>query len=137
MEEIKMDFDPNCVFCQKTETDYITENTLAASFLDLYPVSKGHMLIVPKRHVRQIWSLTEDERHAIFELVEKNKAILDQKYHPDGYNIAINSGAAAGQSVFHCHVHLIPRYWNEEPRRKPVPGQFLVPPERPQFKGMD
>ncbi|WP_057802597.1 HIT family protein [Pediococcus stilesii] len=132
-----MDFDPNCVFCQKMETDYITENTLAASFLDLYPVSKGHTLIVPKRHVRQIWSLTEDERHAIFELVEKNKAILDQKYHPDGYNIAINSGAAAGQSVFHCHVHLIPRYWNEEPRRKPVPGQFLVPPERPQFKGMD
>lgn len=132
-----MDFDPNCVFCQKTEADYIVESDLAASFLDLYPVSKGHTLIVPKRHVRQVWDLTEDERHAVFSLIEENKAVLDEKYHPDGYNIAINSGAAAGQSVFHCHVHLIPRYWDSDPKRKPVPGQFLVPPKRPQFKGMD
>ncbi|MEF7455330.1 HIT family protein [Pediococcus pentosaceus] len=129
--------DPNCVFCQKTKEDYIVENKLAASFLDFYPVSKGHTLIVPKRHVRQLWELNEEERHAIFKLVEKNKAILDQEYQPDGYNVVVNSGAAAGQSVFHCHIHLIPRYWNEDPKRKPVPGQFLVPPERPQFKGMD
>lgn len=129
--------DPNCVFFQKTKEDYIVENKLAASFLDFYPVSKGHTLIVPKRHVRQLWELNEEERHAIFTLVEKNKAILDQKYQPDGYNVVVNSGAAAGQSVFHCHIHLIPRHWNEDPKCKPVPGQFLVPPERPQFKGMD
>lgn len=134
---MKMQVDPNCVFCQKTKDDYITENDFAVSFLDFSPVSKGHTLIIPKRHVRQIWELNEDERFAIFALIEENKAILDQQYHPDGYNIAVNSGAAAGQSVFHCHIHLIPRYWNEDPQRKPVPGQFLIPSERPQFKGMD
>lgn len=132
-----MKIDPNCVFCQKTEADYIVENELAASFLDFYPVSKGHTLIIPKRHVRQIWDVTTEERKAIWDLIEQNKAILDEKYHPDGYNVTINSGAAAGQSVFHCHIHLIPRYWSEDPQRKPVPAQYLIPNKRPQFKGMD
>ncbi len=61
-----MKTDPNCVFCQKTEADYIVENELAASFLDFYPVSKGHTLIIPKRHVRQIWDITTEERKAIW-----------------------------------------------------------------------
>jgi diadenosine tetraphosphate (Ap4A) HIT family hydrolase len=126
-----------CVFCQKTAADYITENDLAVSFPDLYPVSEGHTLIIPKRHVRQIWDLTAAERQAIWDLMEANKALLDEQFHPDGYNVAVNAGAAAGQSVFHCHIHLIPRYWNEDPKRHPVPGQFLVPTERPQFKGQD
>ncbi|AEV96070.1 HIT family protein [Pediococcus claussenii] len=129
--------DPNCVFCQKTEEDYVAENNLACAFPDLFPVSEGHTLITPKNHIKQIWELSKEERKAVFDLVEETKVVLDEKYHPDGYNIAVNSGAAAGQSVFHCHVHLIPRYWDSDVKRKPVPGQFMVPHERPQFKGMD
>lgn len=132
-----MEKDPNCVFCQKTETDYVAENELSCAFDDIRPVSKGHTLVTPKRHVRQVWDLTDEERKSLFSLVRETKKILDDKYHPDGYNIAVNSGAAAGQTVFHCHVHLIPRYWDHDPERKPIPAQFLVPPERPQFKGMD
>ena len=132
-----MDFDKNCVFCQKKGSDILIENDLAKSFLDFHPVSKGHTLITPKRHVKQVWDLSPDEMKAIQALVEENKKRLDNLYHPDGYNIAVNAGAAAGQSVFHCHIHLIPRYWDKDVKRNPVPAQFLVPKARPNLKNLD
>ena len=97
-----------CVFCQIT--DIVLENELALAFYDKYPVNKGHLLIIPKRHVEQYFDLTEQERIAIDELLFQGKKMLDEQYQPDGYNIGVNSGEAAGQTVFHVHVHLIPRY---------------------------
>jgi diadenosine tetraphosphate (Ap4A) HIT family hydrolase len=130
-----MDFDPNCVFCQKQPVDFVIESKLCIAFWDIHPVSKGHLLIVPKRHVAQIWEVTEAEKQALGQMVEDAKKLLDAQFKPDGYNVSINSGAAAGQSVFHCHIHLIPRYWNKVTKRVgAIPGQFLVPKARPEFK---
>ncbi|MGV0168558.1 HIT family protein [Furfurilactobacillus sp. WILCCON 0119] len=99
---------PGCPFCEKT--DIIIENDLAKAFWDIHPVNPGHTLIVPKRHVTDWWGLTNEEKAAIDELVVAMKAQLDDQYHPDAYNIGMNLGADAGQTVFHAHVHLIPRY---------------------------
>jgi diadenosine tetraphosphate (Ap4A) HIT family hydrolase len=77
---------------------------------DGFPVARGHSLIVPRRHVSSFFELTVDERLAILELLDRSKIQLDGQYAPAGYNIGINDGVAAGQTVMHLHVHLIPRY---------------------------
>lgn len=97
-----------CVFCQMK--DYILENELAYAIYDKYPVGKGHMLFIPKRHVKDFFDITKEEREAIFELIDEGKRLLDEKYSPDSYNVGINCGEYAGQTVMHVHVHLIPRY---------------------------
>lgn len=100
-----------CPFCERLKIDDIIMQTeLAAALEDIFPVSPGHTLIVPKRHESSYFSLSQKEVTAIFELVDLVKDILDSEFHPDGYNIGINEGAAAGQTVFHVHVHLIPRF---------------------------
>lgn len=106
----------NCAFCQIKEV--ILENDLALAFYDKYPVNKGHLLIIPKRHVEQYFDLTNQERAAIDQLLFEGKKLLDEQYQPDGYNIGVNCGESAGQTIFHVHVHLIPRYKNdlEDPR---------------------
>lgn len=106
----------------------IHENALACAFFDSYPVSPGHALIVPKRHVPDYFSLTADEKMDIDRAICSVKSMIDSKWKPDGYNLGINHGAAAGQTVFHLHVHLIPRYVNdvEDPRggvRGVIPGK--------------
>ena len=82
---------------------------------DGYPVSPGHSLIIPKRHVASFFDLSDDERTSLFRLLTEAKAGLDVEFKPDGYNIGINDGVAAGQTVFHLHVHLIPRYQGDLP----------------------
>lgn len=117
-----------CVFCQKSQRDFLLENNLSAAFFDFAPVSPGHTLIIPKRHVEQIWQLSAEEINSLWQLIEQTKQYLDRRYQPDGYNIGINAGTAAGQSVMHCHIHLIPRYVGKLPV---VPGvEQLIPPER-------
>lgn len=107
----------NCVFCNIKE-DVLFENELAVAFFDSFPVSKGHTLIIPRRHCEHYFELTKEEMSAIFELSQKVKDYLDQKYHPDGYNIGFNVKEAGGQSVMHTHMHVIPRYFgdSENPR---------------------
>ena len=97
-----------CVFCQMK--DYILENELAYAIYDKYPVGKGHMLFIPKRHVKDFFDITKEEREAIFDLIDEGKKLLDEKYSPDSYNVGINCGEHAGQTIMHVHVHLIPRY---------------------------
>ena len=97
-----------CIFCQMK--DYILENELAYAIYDKYPVGKGHMLFIPKRHVKNFFDITKEEREAIFELIDEGKKLLDKKYSPDSYNVGINCGEHAGQTIMHVHVHLIPRY---------------------------
>lgn len=102
-----------CLFCKWKEEhkeNIIFENELAFATYDGYAVSKGHMLFMTKRHVDNFFNTTLEEKVAIFELVNEAKKILDEKYSPDGYNIGMNCGVAAGQSIMHIHVHLIPRY---------------------------
>ncbi|HJJ32620.1 MAG TPA: HIT family protein [Methanocorpusculum sp.] len=98
----------NCPFCEHNSV--VLENELAYAKMDEYPVSPGHMLIISKRHISDWFSLTEEEITAILELLNIAKQHLESVYHPDGFNIGINCGEAAGQTIFHVHVHLIPRY---------------------------
>ncbi|SHF13522.1 Diadenosine tetraphosphate (Ap4A) hydrolase [Seinonella peptonophila] len=98
----------DCIFCK--HTDKILENNHAFAIFDQYPVSKGHILIIAKRHVADYFSLTIREKFAIEQLLDAAKEKLIDEYQPDGFNIGINCGQAAGQSVPHTHVHLIPRY---------------------------
>ena len=97
-----------CIFCKMK--DYILENELAYAIYDKYPVGKGRMLFIPKRHVKDFFDITKEEREAIFELIDEGKKLLDEKYSPDSYNVGINCGEHAGQTIMHVHVHLIPRY---------------------------
>ncbi|MFW5980343.1 MAG: HIT family protein [Bacillota bacterium] len=100
----------DCPFCNITDDDKIFENDLAYAIYDKYPVNKGHILIITKNHTKDYFSATEKERRAIFTLMEKCKKFLDEKYNPDAYNIGINCGREAGQTIMHFHLHLIPRY---------------------------
>lgn len=97
-----------CPFC--TPEEIILSNDLAIAIYDRYPVNAGHMLIIPRRHVEEYWASTPEERQALGDLVEDCKKHIDKLFRPDGYNIGINCGEAAGQTVMHLHVHLIPRY---------------------------
>ena len=98
----------SCIFCEMD--NYVLENELAYAIFDKFPVGKGHMLFIPKIHVKDFFDITKEERNAIFELIDEGKKLLDEKYSPDAYNIGINCGEVAGQTVMHVHVHLIPRY---------------------------
>jgi diadenosine tetraphosphate (Ap4A) HIT family hydrolase len=100
----------NCPFCPPKEHEVLEAHPLAVAITDNFPLTQGHALVVPRRHVPSFFELTAEERLAILELLDRTKAVLDKKHSPDAYNIGINDGAAAGQTVMHLHVHLIPRY---------------------------
>lgn len=103
--------DNNCPFCRaESEREIIASSSLSIAFFDGFPVSPGHALIIPKRHVASFFDLTKDEQQDMLKLADSVKSIVDEKYHPDGYNVGVNVGEAAGQSIFHVHMHLIPRY---------------------------
>ena len=99
-----------CVFCSLSQNEFLFENDLAFAVKDKMPASKGHILVIPKRHVRTYFSLTSDEIKAMHELAQKVKQYLDDLYHPDGYNVGFNVEGAGGQSVWHAHMHILPRY---------------------------
>lgn len=100
-----------CPFCNlNPKVELLSETATAVAFLDGYPVSKGHTLIIPKRHVADYFDLTVHEQQSLWLLVNHCKKILTERYNPDGFNVGINVREAAGQSVFHVHIHLIPRY---------------------------
>jgi diadenosine tetraphosphate (Ap4A) HIT family hydrolase len=100
-----------CPFCERlTGRELTAENQLAAAFADGFPLTPGHTLIVPRRHVADLFTLDAAERAAVWDLLVPVKRALDEMHHPDGYNLGLNNGAAAGQTIFHVHLHVIPRY---------------------------
>ena len=104
--------DPNnpCLFCNTDNKEYIFENDLAFATFDSYPVSKFHVLIVPKRHVKNYFELSNDEFVACNKMIMLSKNKIEQDDQTiEGFNIGSNTGKAAGQSINHCHIHLIPR----------------------------
>lgn len=106
----------NCPFCHPE--GILFENELAYSILDKSPVNPGHLLIIPKRHVADFFHCIPAEKIALLSLLDEAKSYLDGKHAPAGYNIGINVGEVAGQTIFHVHLHLIPRYHGdmENPR---------------------
>ena len=104
--------DPNnpCLFCNSKESGLTDENQLAYASYDSYPVTDQHFLIIPKRHVKDYFDLTVEEIVACDQLIKKMKKEIEKKdASVKGFNIGINSGKIAGQSIMHCHIHLIPR----------------------------
>ena len=119
----------DCVFCNIDKSRIEIENDLALSFKDLYPVTEGHTLVIPKRKVQSFFNLTQEEVTAMLELLNSQKDTLKNK-DPliTGFNIGINDGEDAGQTIMHCHIHLIPRRSGdmEDPRggvRGVIPGK--------------
>ena len=127
--------DPNnpCIFCYIRKEELQFENQLAYSSIDSYPVSRFHSLIVPKRHVETYFELTNEEIQACNELILKTKEkILKEDSRVEGFNIGTNAGKVAGQSIMHCHVHLIPR--REGDVENPQGGVRSVIPKKQHYK---
>lgn len=99
-----------CAFCTLPPHRVIDGNATAIAIRDGYPVSPGHTLLIPKRHAPSFFDLSPQERGDLLDLLDRTKIALDKEFMPQGYNIGINDGPAAGQTVLHLHVHLIPRY---------------------------
>jgi diadenosine tetraphosphate (Ap4A) HIT family hydrolase len=99
-----------CPFCSLPPERIVLENAVARCIRDAYPVSPGHTLIIPRRHMGSVFEARSDEWAGIGELLERARRDLDGAFRPAAYNIGINDGPAAGQTVPHLHVHLIPRY---------------------------
>ena len=104
--------DPNnpCLFCDSKKSGIAHENDLAYASYDTYPVSEYHCLIIPKRHIKDYFDMTNDELIACNDLIQMIKnEILEKDKTVKGFNIGTNAGKIAGQSIMHCHIHLIPR----------------------------
>ena len=127
--------DPNnpCIFCKIIKEELQFENKLAYSSIDSYPVSEFHSLIVPKRHVEIYFELTNEEIQACNDIILKTKEkILKQDSSVKGFNIGTNAGKVAGQSIMHCHIHLIPR--REGDVENPQGGVRSVIPKKQHYK---
>ena len=108
----------DCIFCNLPKDDSLIQNKYCFAHWSAYEVSEGHLLIIPFRHFGDYFEATDDEKKALWDLVDKGKKLIESKYKPDGYNIGINIGQAAGQTIMHLHIHIIPRYNGdmEDPR---------------------
>jgi diadenosine tetraphosphate (Ap4A) HIT family hydrolase len=126
----------DCPFCLLPSERVLDSNAYAVAVSDAFPVSAGHTLVIPRRHNACFFELGPDEITAVYELLCRMKARLDDCLRPAGYNVGINIGEAAGQTVGHVHVHLIPRFFGDviEPRggvRNVIPGKGpYEPPNR-------
>ncbi len=103
----------NCFFCdiqkEKDPQVFLESENFIARFDD-FPISKGHCEIIPRRHIVSFFDLTEKDATDMVRLIKKAKKTLDQEFTPDAYNIGVNEGEAAGRTVPHFHLHIIPRY---------------------------
>ena len=120
-----------CLFCTLPTSRIVEENEHAVLILDGYPVSPGHCLVIPRRHIGSFFDATSDERLALLELLDRAKILVADLHEPAGYNIGVNDGAAAGQTIAHLHVHLIPRYHGDTD--DPRGGVRRVIPEKADY----
>lgn len=123
-----------CPFCTLPPERILGGNAHGVWIRDGYPVSPGHSLVIPHRHVSSFFDLTEDERQALLVLLDQARAAAQAEMAPDGYNIGINDGPAAGQTVPHLHIHLIPRFAGDLP--DPRGGVRWVIPDKADYWNM-
>jgi diadenosine tetraphosphate (Ap4A) HIT family hydrolase len=122
--------DNRCIFCNPyRKLTLVTESSKIYAILDGYPLSKGHTLIIPKRHVANYFDLTFQEQSHCWFMVNKVQKILIKKYQPDGFNLGLNIHQAAGQKVMHTHIHLIPRYQGDAANYKQNTGIRSILPK--------
>ena len=123
----------SCPFCNLDQSSIVLVNDHAVAIYDAFPVTLGHSLIIPKRHVESFFETTKEEQAAMLDLLDEMRWILLRELNPDGFNIGVNDGAAAGQTVMHLHIHLIPRYNGdaEDPRGG---VRWIMPDKAPYWK---
>lgn len=120
-----------CPFCQLPPERIQFSNLHGVVIRDGFPISPGHTLIIPRRHVGSFFDINANERDALFALLDEAKRRLDKEFKPDGYNIGINDGPSAGQTIAHLHIHLIPRYQGD--RTDPRGGVRWLIPEKADY----
>lgn len=122
-----------CPFCNPDNPGIIMANDHAIALYDGYPVTPGHALIIPRRHIASLFEATVEEQAALLELLTEMRKLLLGEHRPDGFNIGINDGIAAGQTVMHMHIHLIPRYAGDT--ADPRGGvRWIMPDKAPYWK---
>jgi len=113
----------NCIFCdiinKKANAEILYENERVAAFLDIRPVNYGHTLIIPKAHSENFLSVSEENLLELIRITKMISGAIYKSLNPDGLNIVTNNGIAAGQSIFHFHFHIIPRYKDDAINFKP------------------
>jgi diadenosine tetraphosphate (Ap4A) HIT family hydrolase len=123
----------SCPFCHLDPSSVICSNRHAVAVWDGFPVTPGHSLIIPKRHIVSFFEATPEEQAALFEILGEIRSRLIAERRPDGFNIGVNDGAAAGQTVMHLHIHLIPRYLGDT--ADPRGGvRWIMPEKAPYWK---
>lgn len=124
-----------CPFCEfMVKHEPLAQNATFYTKYDEFPVSRGHVLLIPRRHIASFFELNRKERSDFFDLLLHVRDMIQHQFQPDGFNIGVNIGSAAGQTVMHLHVHLIPRYLGdvEHPEggvRKIIPNLVEYPPQ--------
>ena len=118
----------DCPFCSLDSSRVIAANDHALAIYDGFPVSPGHCLIIPKRHIASFFEATKEEQAALLDLLEESRMIIIDEHSPDDFNVGINDGTTAGQTVMHLHIHLIPRYIGDMP--DPRGGVRWIFPEK-------
>lgn len=118
----------SCPFCRPRPERILEETSLTRTLIDGYPVSPGHTLVTTTRHVADLFQVSEAEREALWDALARARDRLISERSPDGFNVGVNVGEAAGQTVMHVHVHVIPRYKGDvsNPRggvRGVIPGK--------------
>jgi len=104
----------DCLFCKETTVaKRVLEGKRFYVVFDEYPVNPGHLLLIPKRHVPDLFDLDDAEFSELRSMLNKSREMLDAKLRPDGYNVGANCGSAAGQTIHHAHIHMIPRFAND------------------------
>jgi len=123
----------SCPFCHLDPSSVICSNRHAVAVWDGFPVTPGHSLIIPKRHIVSFFEATPEEQAALFEILGEIRSRLIAERRPDGFNFGVNDGAAAGQTVMHLHIHLIPRYLGDT--ADPRGGvRWIMPEKAPYWK---
>jgi diadenosine tetraphosphate (Ap4A) HIT family hydrolase len=118
----------SCPFCRVDQARVIHETEHTLALWDAFPVSPGHALIIPRRHIPSWTDASPDERRELTDAIAVVRALIDERHRPAGYNIGFNDGPAAGQTVMHLHIHVIPRYPGDVP--DPRGGVRWVLPEK-------
>jgi len=120
-----------CPFCTLPKERVINSNHHGMVIRDGFPISPGHTLVIPNRHIGSFFELSPEERQSLLDLLDAAKLVLDSELKPDGYNIGINDGPSAGQTVPHLHIHLIPRYNGDQ--TDPRGGVRWIIPEKADY----
>jgi diadenosine tetraphosphate (Ap4A) HIT family hydrolase len=121
----------HCPFCSLPDDRVLAQDAHGKVIRDAYPVSPGHTLVIPHRHVGSFFDLSAEERVSLLALLDKARESIEAEHRPDGYNIGINDGPTAGQTVPHLHIHLIPRYAGD--RTDPRGGVRWIFPDKADY----